>query len=414
MIYDVAIIGAGVIGTATAYHLKQLKPKLNIILIDKNSHVAAGNTAKSAALYRNLFSSSTSQVLASNSIKFYKNIASHISLREMGYLWTFGQDKWKSITPSLQKMNKTSLNYSLLNSRNIFNDFMREYNIKDKEMKRDSYFPPIYKGILGQSCGSLSAVGLSRYYASKFQKFGGQLKLNAKVLHPHLSGSELHYAPWKSIDLQNVELESGEKIKAQNFIFTTGAWTQEILGPLGIASQIYPKKRQLFTLEIENPSEIFSKKKENSPAIILPAGGVYLKPTPNPKKFIVGCANHLGNPFLRTQDPPEASEEYFNTVIAPVLHAYFPNLKDYKIIGKWAGYYAYYWPDGNPVIEKISNIEWVSGTSGSGIMKADSIGRIAASKILGIKKAVLFTGDRFNVDDLSLRSRNVEMEQLII
>ena len=57
MNYDYIIIGAGIIGSATAYHLKRLNSNLDILLIEKNQRAGFGNTAKSAALFRNLFSS---------------------------------------------------------------------------------------------------------------------------------------------------------------------------------------------------------------------------------------------------------------------------------------------------------------------------------------------------------------------
>ena len=93
---------------------------------------------------------------------------------------------------------------------------------------------------------------------------------------------------------------------------------------------------------------------------------------------------------------------------------YFPQLKDYSLFSKWAGYDAYYWPDKNPVIEKVSNIQWVSGTSGSGIMKADAIGRITAARSLDIKEIELFDETKFQVANLSLKKRKVDAEELII
>ena len=66
------------------------------------------------------------------------------------------------------------------------------------------------------------------------------------------------------------------------------------------------------------------------------------------------------------------------------------------------------------MIETVSNLTWVSGTSGSGIMKADAIGRITAAKVQGLDNAKLFDGTLFKVSKLSLRSREVEQEKFII
>lgn len=128
--------------------------------------------------------------------------------------------------------------------------------------------------------------------------------------------------------------------------------------------------------------------------------------------LIAGCADDLGQPFMMSN--PEPDIRYFHNAIEPVLNHYFPELSDYKLSLKWAGYYDYHWPDMTPVIESEANITWVSGTSGSGIMKADAIGRIAAAGLQGKDEAVLADGTRFEVSRLSLRRRDVEREELII
>jgi glycine/D-amino acid oxidase-like deaminating enzyme len=148
------------------------------------------------------------------------------------------------------------------------------------------------------------------------------------------------------------------------------------------------------------------------PAIILPAGGVYIKPILDKNILIVGCADDLGQPFMMSD--PEPDPRYFHNAIEPVLNQYFPELAGYKLSLKWAGYYDYHWPDMTPVIESVANITWVGGTSGSGIMKADAVGRIAAAGLQDHIEAVLADGTRFNVSRLSLRDREVEKEELVI
>ncbi len=47
-------------------------------------------------------------------------------------------------------------------------------------------------------------------------------------------------------------------------------------------------------------------------------------------------------------------------------------------------------------------------------MKADAIGRISAAKALGLEKVELFDGTKFQVNNLSLKKRVVDAEELII
>lgn len=406
MKYDTIIVGAGVIGASTAYHLKRLSPKKKVLLIDKNNKVAVGNTAKSAALYRNIFSSATSQVLANSSISFYESIADKISLKELGYFWMLSQDDYQKSKVGLNKLDEKKDRFEILSVEDM------PENLRINTRKSDE-FNEIECVLYGHRCGSLSAVKLARYYASLFQKLGGEIKVPAEIKEINLTNGDQYYPSWKDISIKTITDQNGIAYAAEDYIFATGAWTQSMLAPIGIASQIYPQKRQMFTLKIK-PDQIALNTKERIPILILPTGGVYIKPVLQNSLIMVGSANELGNPYQMETYPPVAEEGYFRNAIEPVLNHYFPQLKDYSLFSKWAGYYAYYWPDKNPVIEKISNIQWVSGTSGSGIMKADAIGRIAAARNLDVDEVELFDKTKFPVSDLSLKKRNVDAEELII
>ncbi len=407
MKYDYIIIGGGVIGTSIAFHLQQQAPEMKLLLLEKNSKIAFGNTSKSAALYRNIFSSKTSQTLASSSIAFYESIAEKIGLKNLGYFWMFSKKDWQESQRGIAKLAVESNFIDILTPEEIPTHL--QVNIEQQ-----GEFNDVYRILHGHRCGSLSAVNLARYYAQQFEQLGGKIKHNAEIKKIILSEKDRNYPPWADVKITSIKDQEGQEYQADNFIFATGAWTNKLLAPIGIASQIYPMKREMFTIKLEDAKQISAEPSEKLPVLILPTGGVYIKPILLNKIIMVGCANELGNPYLMDKYPPEADERYFYNVLEPALKHYFPKLENHKLFSKWAGYYAYYWPDKNPVIEKVSNIQWVSGTSGSGIMKADAIGRIAAAKCLGLDKAILFDKSKILVDNLSLKKRNVDTEELVI
>ena len=406
MKYDTIIVGAGVIGASTAYHLKRLSPKKKVLLIDKNNKVAVGNTAKSAALYRNIFSSRTSQVLANSSISYYESIADKISLKELGYFWMLSQDDYEKVKTGLNKLDDKKDRFEILSVREM------PANLKINTTKSKG-FSEVECILYGHRCGSLSAIKLARYYATLFQKLGGKIQVLSEITEINLTEKDRFYPPWSDVNIKSITDQNGVNYKAKDYVFATGAWTHSLLAPIGIASQIYPQKRQMFTLRIK-PDQVALDIKQRIPILVLPTGSVYIKPVLQNSLIMVGSANELGNPFQMDTYPPIADEGYFKNAIEPVLNHYFPQLKDYSLFSKWAGYYAYYWPDKNPVIEKVSNIQWVSGTSGSGIMKADAIGRITAARSLELEEIELFDETKFQVADLSLKKRNVDTEELII
>jgi glycine/D-amino acid oxidase-like deaminating enzyme len=406
MKFDYIIIGAGVIGCTSAFYLKKFDPSLNILLLDKNNRPGAGNTAKSAALYRNIFSSPSSWLLASGSIHYYQQLGDQIQINPHGYLWLFSDDQWKGSVLARRRLQQDRDGI----------EFLSDEAIKEKlavnSVGKDCY-PGIDHGILGHRCGSLSGMALAEHYFNEFVELGGNVRLNTQITHFRLTGAQSGYAPWKNIKVLEAVDSLGNGYRSSHIISAVGAWTHGLLSPLGIAASVLPKKRQLFGLRLKDPRQITGTTAAGRvPAIILPAGGVYIKPVFSRSFMIVGCAENLGQPYNMSDPSPDPM--YFRNAIEPVLNHYFPMLKDYDLVTKWAGYYAYHWPDKNPVVETEKNITWVSGTSGSGIMKADSLGRVTAAHVLGMKHVELADGTTFPVSSLSLRQRDVENEEMII
>ncbi|NJD76904.1 MAG: FAD-binding oxidoreductase [Candidatus Methanoperedens sp.] len=404
MSFDYITIGAGVIGSSTAYYLKKALPGSRILLIDRNHTAGAGNTAKSAALYRNFFSSRTSRMLAGSSIKYYIGLGDKVKLDQIGYLWLFSKDQWTVSQKTIERIDPLENKFEILGRSGIGEILRINYREKD-------HFPDIHAGIFCHLCGSLSAMALAQYYATEFKSMGGEVSFNTDIQKFNLTGQKSRYAPWDEVHVDGIVDREGNTYRAKEYIVATGAWTHGLLAPLGIASGILPKKRQLFALKIENPAQLLADPARR-PAIILPAGGVYIKPVIDRNIIIAGCADELGQPFLMSD--PEPDPLYFHSAIEPVIKHYFPDLRDLTLSLKWAGYYDYHWPDMTPVIESVANITWVGGTSGSGIMKADAVGRIAAARLQGHDETVLADGAIFKVSRLSLRDREVEKEELII
>ncbi len=402
MDFDYIIVGAGVIGSSIAYYLKKALPYSNILLVDRNHTAGAGNTAKSAALYRNFFSSATSRMLAGSSIKFYLELEDKVNLAPIGYLWLFSEEQWTDSQKAIGQLDPKKDRFEVLNREAISEILRLNHEAKGK-------FPDVHKGIHCHMCGSISGMALAQHYASAFKSKGGEASFDTDIKSFILTGQESRYAPWADVRASGIVDQKGNTYQGNQFIIATGAWTHDLLAPIGIASCILPKKRQLFGLVVKNPERFLKDSKR--PAIILPAGGVYIKPVLDKNILIVGCADDLGQPFNMSN--PEPDQLYFHNAIEPVLNHYFPQL-DYALSLKWAGYYDYHWPDMLPVVESVANITWVSGTSGSGIMKADAIGRIAAASVQGREEAILANGVKFKASRLSLRRREVEKEELII
>ena len=127
----------------------------------------------------------------------------------------------------------------------------------------------------------------------------------------------------------------------------------------------------------------------------------------------MGCADNLGRRFQLENDP-QPEESYYTDNIYHALVEYFPCFKNIRPANMWAGQYAINSFDGLPIVTAFPGLIYVGAASGSGIMKCDALGRIAAAQYMGESKAELFGGKYIKVDDLGVNNRNVERERFII
>jgi len=76
---------------AAAAHVQRENPDAKVVVVDRASACAQGNTARSAALVRNTFTSETNLWLTDSSIDFYKHLRDdrreEVGLKLYGYLW---------------------------------------------------------------------------------------------------------------------------------------------------------------------------------------------------------------------------------------------------------------------------------------------------------------------------------------
>ena len=99
--------------------------------------------------------------------------------------------------------------------------------------------------------------------------------------------------------------------------------------------------------------------------------------------------------------------------IKPILDNYFPAADNSRITSSWAGYYSYNTIDFMPYIFNSLNIITVSGTTGSGIMKGDSIGRVVASRYKHDRATTLYGGKKV-INTYSGKYRLSKIEDMIL
>lgn len=442
--YDVVVIGAGIFGMSTAYYLKKNNLEKSILVVDKATSAGAGNTAQSAAMYRDTFSSEVNLILSSSTRDFYKHVQNDLnidlSLKDITYLWLMDRTQFETNKSAIETMISNNLRIEILDKKNIkekipelVTDFDNNENAALLGLKNIDY------ALLGYDCGELDADKITRdFYEVEFKKLGGETQYSTKIVELVLEpiGEKLGIpgepVGWQNKKVNKIKAVNGDIIQAEMFVIASGAWANELLLPLGINSYVMPLKKSLFRIKHNKLSNLlennFFNKEKTLPFIIFPVHGIHIKPVKYNNSIWIGGGSIVGRPFVMT-DPRDIAEEenpLDNTEADPrkyeydhylILSEYLPILRDLPLTNCWAGFYAMNTIDKNPVIfkpEKIEGIMVVTAGSGSGIMKADAIGRIADALYRNEKVAELHGGVEFYVSRLGIEERDVDKENFVI
>ena len=425
--HDALIIGAGILGLSTGYHMKSRNPKLDVLIVDKLGAAGQGSTAKSAAAFRCLFHSPTNFVLADSSAEFYKHVQDDLSFdlkqRWAGYLWFFDKDGYGKVLSVLKELAGRGFKYIEYDERDLARKLDMRTSFADDEEARMMGLGDVYKGILIQKAGLIDVDSLVKFYESEFLKLGGKIQYNTEVKELVVEPRQPLGMPgepyfWQDATITGARTTKG-LIKAKKTIVAAGAWISQLLDPLGIECFIKPKKRQIFSVKAKTEALkklLFTREFTDAgclPFTILPKPSVYIRPAPEEDALWLAYADEFPRAF-KLEDNPEPEENYYRYGIYQVLVKYFPQFTDCQPFSAFAGLYEINSLDGQPLIFEENGLMVVGGASGSGILKADAISRIAAALYNGEEYAMLFGSRKFKVSDLGLKNRHVEPEKLVI
>jgi len=425
--YDAVVVGAGILGLSTVYHIKKKNPNAEILLIDKLSAAGQGNTAKSAGAFRCLFYSRTNFTLADSSAEFYRHLQDdlgvNLKLRWAGYLWFFDEEGYGQMQPVLKDLAGKGFEYREYDGKELAEKLGIQTNFIGDEEARLMGLANVHKGVFIPKAGFIDVDSLVKFYESEFVKLGGKIQYGTEVKNIVVEPREPLGIPgepffWQDSRAVGVNTNRG-MIRAKKTVVAAGAWLASLLDPLGVECYIKPKKRQIFSLKAK--TEALKKLlwiKDFSPVgclpfTILPKPSVYLRPALEEDAFWLSYGDEFPRAF-QLEDDPQPEENFYRYGIYQVLVKYFPQFKDCQPFSAFAGLYAINILDGQPVIFEENDLMVVGGASGSGIMKADAIGRIAAALYSGEEHAMLYGDREFKVRDLGIKNRHVEPEKLVI
>nr|UOZ96577.1 FAD-dependent catabolic D-arginine dehydrogenase DauA [Cupriavidus sp.] len=379
--YDVAILGAGVMGASLAYWLTRLQSGLSVLLIDQDFGFQRASSSLSASSIRQQFSCPVNVQLSSFGISFLRQAGDLLAtsgqipdfgLHEGGYLYLAQEHQEDALRRLYEVQRGQGADLALLDKTALH-----------------ARFPWLYSEDLAVGCLGLSGEGwfdgpaLHQAFLAKAVAQGAQ-RLQAKVVG--LSGPRAPNGDLLRCDTVIVDGPSCESIAAGVVVNAAGPWSAALARLAGLSIPIAARRRTVFVVSTPQP---FS----NCPLVIDPSG-FWIRPEGN--FFLTGTT-----PVEDKDDLPlvPAFEELDENQWARLAHR-IPALEAMRIERAWAGYYEMNLFDHNALLgphPQLPGFYCMAGFSGHGMQHAAGAG-------LGLAEWILYGEPR----SLDLRPLSVD------
>jgi len=358
--YDVVIVGGGVMGSSSAYHLMSAEKNLRVAVVEKDPAYTYASSTLSMANIRIQFSLKENVQISQYAFDFLDRFEEEmavdgekpdISYRREGNLFLVdeaGREMAKAAV-ALQKSLGCQIEW---------------WSSEQIRKQYDLYNPNGYAGgTFGPEDGYLDAYSVLMGFKKKARFLGAEF-INDEVVDILVDAHSV----------TGVKLASGDMLKAGAVINCAGAWAAEIALTAGVVLPVEPIKRQIFALDTK------VKPKGPLPLTILPSG-LYFR-TETGDLILLGKSmddDPVGINF--TWD-----RKRFEEILWPELAEFVPAFDTLKVVRGWAGLYAVNTMDENAILgewPELTGFFLANGFSGHGLQQAPAVGRYLSELILG-------------------------------
>lgn len=353
----VVIVGGAVMGSFSAWFLRQQGYSGRIRVIERDPGYAWSSTARSASGIRTQFGAPVNLALSLFAMDFMRNIRSHfgadadIGLHENGYLIL--------ATPAQAAEREAAVRWQRAAGADVVTLTPAQLRERFAWLNVDDLGLASF-GQTGEGWfDAWSLLSLVRRAARQ----AGVEYLHDEAASLVLDGSRV----------TAVRLCSGAVLPCDWCVLAAGAASGQFVRPLGIALPVEPRKRTVFSFRAPVPSAGFP--------MLFDTSGLWVRP--EGEGFIGG----IQPPPDR--DPPasgdfEPDHAMFEQPYWPLLAHRIPAMEALRLERSWAGHYEVNTLDHNGVIgphDEIKNLVFATGFSGHGVMHSPAVGRAVAEWI---------------------------------
>lgn len=358
--WDVAIIGGGIMGCATAYNLLKCDDRLQVVVLEPDPSYSRASTALSLSNVRIQFSLKENIEISRYAFEVLENFETEMTVADrvpragfqrVGNLFLVDAAGHAAAAAAMELQRSLGCEVEWWSVEQIRHRF------------------PLYRpeamvgGTFGAKDGYIDAHGVLMGYRTKARSLGVVFQTDEVVAVTHGGGR-----------VTGVRLGSGERISAHAVVNCAGAWAARVAKTAGVLLPVVPVKRQVFVLD----------------TAVKPDGPLPLTVLPSGLYFRTETGGHLLLGKSMEEDAVGIDfswdDKRFLEILWPELAEFVPAFDTAKLIRGWAGLYAVNTLDGNAILgewPELHGFFLANGFSGHGLQQAPAVGRYIAECITG-------------------------------
>ena len=356
---DVLIIGGGIVGCATALHLKLASPDIRVEVIEPDPTYEFAATTRASGGIRQLFTQPENIRLSQYTLEIIRDwpqfaavggeLPPDLAWHAQGYLFIVGDAQRDTLKANLETQ--------------------RQHGVQAKWYEADEIqaaFPclatdDLAAGVLSPEDGWLDSYAMLQGCRRRCEAMGVQFRRD-RVRDLSVFGSRI----------SQVALESGRRSRPNHVVNAAGTWAADIAAAVGMPVPVEPMRR--FEHYVE-------------PGVAL-SGLPFVKDTHGLAIRPEGAGLSVG--LVDFQHPAGADlsidNGYFDRAVWPALARRIPALDRLRLKSTTVGLYDQNRFDGNPIIGNypghLDNFWVACGFSGHGLMHALGVGRALAEQLV--------------------------------
>lgn len=347
---DVVIIGGGVMGASTAFHLAEAGVT-DVLLLERDA-LACGSTSKSAGGVRAQFSDAVNIALGWHSLPAFEQFASRpggeIDLHQVGYLFLHTDaEAWAVAQGAVALQNSMGIPTRLLTADEA-GSLNHGVNVDD-----------VIGATFHPRDGYCSPENVVQGYAAGARALGATVRTGVAATGIESSGGTITGV-----------MTSQGVVATSTVVCAAGAWSREVGSWVGVDLPVDPLRRQILVTE-PLPAHLLDVYTDTTPMTIDAASTFYLhREGPG---LLVGMSYQAETLGFR-----DGFTDAWEGDLAEAMERRAPALLDVGIAHRWAGYYEQT-PDHNAVIGEaagLSRFLYATGFSGHGFLQGPAVGEV--------------------------------------